>query len=423
MSYFELLNKFYRLNRYSKFKYNLDATLELSKACGNPHKKINPIHVTGTNGKGSTVYKIAQVLKDNNLKTGFFTSPHLSTFRERIQINNTFISREYIEEYLKFVFNGIDKGKFRCSFFEALTIMAYKYFSETNVDMAVIEVGIGGRMDSTNILEHNLLAIITSIGLDHVEILGNSIEEILIQKAGIVKKNCPLLIGPEVPPVIPQSIAKDLGSPFYQVNNGSLRKSVFSNSERIAKRAIEIINEHHKMDLEVRPGIIEKNLLGRMEIVKQEFINKISLKNTPKQIIMDVGHNSAALKHCLENIKGYDKNSLIIVYGTSKLKDSAECLIVFSNYSDEIHIVQANNPRAKEIKHIHDDSMKVNIPVNFHANGNICGTLDNILKSDRNLSDKTVLICGSFFIMQEVRDYFGYQDEKDELFLNEYKSM
>lgn len=423
MSYPNLLAKLYNLNRTSRFKYNLDATLQLSQYFDNPHKRLNPIHVTGTNGKGSTVYKLSQILIDNNIKTGYFTSPHLSTFRERIRLNNDLIPKEFIVDFLGTVFEGIEKGRFQCSFFEALTVMAYKYFDSQGVDVAVIEVGIGGKMDSTNILEHNLLAIITSIGLDHCELLGGTKEEILIQKAGIIKKGCPVLIGPEVPRVIPYNIAKELNSDFYQVDSATLSDNLFSNSERIVTKAVGILNSHYGMGLDIRNEALSKNLSGRMEQVNPSLLAAKRLRNIPSRVYMDVGHNPAAIEHCLKHISCTHKDDLIVVYGTSKLKDSAETLRALNRHSNEVHLIQANNPRAKDVSLIVADGNKVGVGVNVYMNGNIECTLDRLFNSDKDLKDKTVLICGSFFIMEEVRDYFGYMDEKDGVFLNEFKSL
>ena len=182
---------FHRVGK-SAYKANLNNTITLDNYFKNPHKKFKTIHVAGTNGKGSVSHLIASILQDAGYKTGLFTSPHLKDFRERIKVNGLMITEEEVAEFID---NNIQIIKeVNPSFFELATIMAFEYFKNSKVDVAVIETGLGGRLDCTNIIKP-VLSIITNVSWDHNEILGNTLEKIAIEKAGIIKKHTPVILG------------------------------------------------------------------------------------------------------------------------------------------------------------------------------------------------------------------------------------
>jgi len=176
----------------SAFKKDLTNTLKLCEFLGNPHQKIKTIHVAGTNGKGSTSHMLAAILQTAGYKTGLYTSPHLKDFRERIKVNGNMCEEDYVVAFTERIQPMIESIK--PSFFEITVAMAFDYFTQQEVDIAVIEVGLGGRLDSTNII-HPELSIITNIGWDHMNLLGNSLEAISSEKAGIIKTNTPIVIG------------------------------------------------------------------------------------------------------------------------------------------------------------------------------------------------------------------------------------
>jgi len=184
-----ILEKLFKLQRLG-IKVGLDHTYELLNRCGNPHNKLKTIHIAGTNGKGSTAAILQSILRTAGLKVGLYTSPHLVSFNERIRVNGIPISDDFIIEFMKMLNDDIDEIK--STFFETTTVLAlYNFFIE-KVDVAIIEVGLGGRLDSTNVLEPNL-TIITSIDIDHQNILGETINEIAFEKAGIIKKDTPVI--------------------------------------------------------------------------------------------------------------------------------------------------------------------------------------------------------------------------------------
>lgn len=202
MDYQETLNwLFAQLPMYQRegqaaYKANLDNTLQLDEYFGHPHRQFKTIHIAGTNGKGSVSHMLASILQEAGYKTGLYTSPHLKDFRERIKINGEMVSKDYVIDFVeqnKELFAGI-----RPSFFEMTVAMAFKYFADQQVDIAVIEVGLGGRLDSTNIIQP-LASVITNISFDHMALLGNTLEKIAGEKAGIIKNDTPAIIGTRDP--------------------------------------------------------------------------------------------------------------------------------------------------------------------------------------------------------------------------------
>lgn len=227
--YTSILNKLYDVNKFSALKVNLD---NITKACeifGNPHKSTKYIHVTGTNGKGSVCKKLASVFEFSGFKTGLYISPHITTFRERIQVNSKFIEKQKIIEILKHIFDTCDRKSIKLTYFEYVTLLCFMYFKENNIDIAIMEVGLGGNLDSTNIISP-LLSVITSIGLDHMDSLGFTQEEIAEKKAGIIKPNIPCVIGPDCFPrkvFLAEAIKNN--SKIYVLNNSLNRKLLLEN--------------------------------------------------------------------------------------------------------------------------------------------------------------------------------------------------
>ena len=190
-SYSECIDYLFALER-AGIKYNLNNIKKLSKASSDPHKKYKSIHIAGTNGKGAAASMISSVLQESKYKTGLYTSPHIKDFRERIRVNGKVIPKSYVVKFTEKHYKLIEKIK--PSFFEATTAMAFKYFADSKVDFAVIECGLGGRLDSTNIIVPEI-SVITSISIDHSEYLGNTIKQITFEKSGIIKRNIPCVTG------------------------------------------------------------------------------------------------------------------------------------------------------------------------------------------------------------------------------------
>ena len=220
MTYKETLEFLFRaLPMFSKvgesaYKKDLTNTLSLCESIGNPQRKFKTIHIAGTNGKGSTSHMLASIFQTAGYKTGLYTSPHLKDFRERIKVNGEMCDEDFVIDFTKGILPMIQE--IQPSFFEITVAMAFEYFALQEVDIAIIEVGLGGRLDSTNIITPEL-SIITNIGWDHMNLLGNSLEEIAFEKAGIIKPSIPVVIGEytEITRPIFEKRALDESAPIY----------------------------------------------------------------------------------------------------------------------------------------------------------------------------------------------------------------
>ena len=242
MTYQETLDYLYnKLPMFSRigaeaFKKDITNTIVLCEALGNPQKRFKTIHVAGTNGKGSTSHMLAAVLQTAGYKTGLYTSPHLHDFRERIKVNGMLCDEGFVVDFTKRVMPLIDEIK--PSFFEITVAMAFEYFAQQEVDIAIIEVGLGGRLDSTNIIIPEL-SIITNIGYDHMNMLGDTLELIAFEKAGIIKPNIPVVIGEYLPETKPVFIDK------ATAENAPI---IFAQEKMYVS---EFTNEHHQLQVSV----------------------------------------------------------------------------------------------------------------------------------------------------------------------------
>ena len=278
----------------------LENMVLFNQKLGNPAGQIATIHVTGTNGKGSVVYKIAKALQESGYKTGMYVSPHISSFRERITINGEMISEEDVVRNLNHI-NEIEPSlPTSLTFFESVTGMAFNYFKEKKVDIAVIEVGLGGRLDSTNIINPEL-SVITSIGLDHQGILGSTITDIAREKAGIIKDGKPVVVGPSCPhqqvwqffidhPKI-YSIAGSHHSLYVPVVVDDYQHQSYDViNTAIARQALRTLNETSRGKFVVPADIIERATKGRPVCRFEEF-DLPNDRGESIHVILDVCHN------------------------------------------------------------------------------------------------------------------------------------
>ena len=236
MNYSETLDYLYsRLPMFSRigqvaFKKDLHNTIKLCESLGQPQNKFKSIHIGGTNGKGSTSHMLAAVLQEAGYKTGLYTSPHLIDFRERIRINGEMINESYVVEFTEEIKPLIEE--INPSFFEVTVAMAFSYFAQNSVDIAIIEVGLGGRLDSTNVITPEL-SIITNISLDHTNLLGNTVAEIAMEKAGIIKPKVPVIIGEY----------DDETAPIFKSKAAALNSTI-----EFADQQLEVLNPTYEND-------------------------------------------------------------------------------------------------------------------------------------------------------------------------------
>jgi dihydrofolate synthase/folylpolyglutamate synthase len=321
----------YQLKGASAYKEDLTNVILLADHLDNPHKKIKCIHVAGTNGKGSSSHMLASVLQEAGYKVGLYTSPHLKDFRERIKINGAEISEafvcEFIEQHKPF-FEAND-----LSFFEMTVGLAFEYFTEEKVDIAIIEVGLGGRLDATNIITP-LVSVITNIGIDHVQFLGNTLESIATEKAGIIKPGIPVVIGEyttETQPVFLAKAKENKAEIYFasdlilETEPSDLIGDYQEHNKKTVIQTFKILNEQTNFkvsDKNIKSGLLQvvKNtgLLGRWQQIGEN----------PK-VICDTAHNKNGLEIVLKQIQKETFNQLHIVLGVVNDKELNEVLPLF----------------------------------------------------------------------------------------------
>ena len=361
---------FHRVGK-SAYKANLNNTITLDNYFKNPHKKFKTIHVAGTNGKGSVSHLIASILQDAGYKTGLFTSPHLKDFRERIKVNGLMITEEEVAEFID---NNIQIIKeVNPSFFELTTIMAFEYFKNSKVDVAVIETGLGGRLDCTNIIKP-VLSIITNVSWDHNEILGNTLEKIAIEKAGIIKKNTPVILG---------EFQKNISHVFNNKANELKSELIWADKTFSVKKSIQtpdtmqmfrikynkeqvlnglktpLLGEYQKKNTATVLASVEKLknigfIINDKNIYKgfKNVINNTTLKgrwqilsNNPL-VICDIGHNVGGIKQNVTQLNKLKYETLHIVFGMVADKDFKKILKLLPKNAI-YYFTKANIPRAK----------------------------------------------------------------------------
>lgn len=328
MKYEEGLNYlFSKLPMYQRtgaaaYKKDIGNIIKACKILDNPHNKFKSIHIAGTNGKGSIAHMLASIFQEAGYKTGLYTSPHLKDFRERIKIDGQLISKK---DTLDFILKNKNQyEKIEMSFFEYTVAMAFDYFANENVDIAIIETGLGGRLDSTNIISPEI-SIITNIGYDHTNLLGNSLEEIAKEKAGIIKKNTPVIIGrkQEETEHIFKSEAKEKNSSIHFCRKNfnystDLKGEYQKENLNTALQAMKILN------LNINDDIISK---GLNNVVKNTGLNGRWQTIAKKPLtICDTGHNEDGIKNNIKQLKKLKFNKLHFVFGTVNDKDLRKIL-------------------------------------------------------------------------------------------------
>lgn len=329
------------------YKADLSNTIALCKALGNPEKKFKAIHIAGTNGKGSTSHFLAAILHYSGYKTGLFTSPHYIDFRERIKINGKMISKGTVTEFV--AKNKVNFKQIQPSFFEMSAGLAFEHFANEKVDIAVIETGMGGRLDSTNVVQPDL-CVITNIGFDHTQFLGDTLPKIAGEKAGIIKKGIPVVIGEsqyETDPVFIDTAHKK-NSPIYFADK--LLHVQYSHKEfgRVPAMKIEVQNEDNS-SIRLASGLIGdyqlKNILTVLQtvnvlrkqgydipkralrlgirnvIAKTKMMGRWQILNQQPLTICDSAHNEHGLRHVVEQLQSTPHKQLHIVLGVVSDKD------------------------------------------------------------------------------------------------------
>ena len=344
---FEQLPMFQQLG-VSAYKKDLTNTLKLASHLNHPEHTFKTVHIGGTNGKGSTSSLIASVLQQAGYKVGLYTSPHLLDFRERIRINGEEISKEFVVDFIENNKSFLEAN--RLSFFEMTVGMAFQYFSHQKVDVAIIEVGLGGRLDSTNIITP-LLSVITNIGWDHMNLLGNTLEEIAFEKAGIIKENIPVVIGEftnETKKVFEKE-AKLKNAPIYFAStiddipelDSDLKGNYQVHNKKTAYQALQLLKNHFSIaDDNIIKGFlsVEKNtgLKGRWTVLSEKPL-----------IVADTAHNKNGLEIVMTQVRQQKFDKLFMVFGVVNDKD-IDSILPYLPKNAEYFVAKPNVPRGLE---------------------------------------------------------------------------
>lgn len=403
----------------SAIKKDITNTAAFCRALDNPHLKFKSIHVGGTNGKGSTSHMIAAILQTAGYRTGLYTSPHLKDFRERIKVNGEMISEEAVIRF-------VDENKpyietIEPSFFEVTVAMAFDHFAKEQVDIAVIEVGLGGRLDSTNIILPEL-SVITNIGFDHMQILGDTLDKIAFEKAGIIKKGTPVVIGEYLPETLPvfKEKAEQEHSPIYfaqdifktefieghsstisvKVDKGTESdnleldltglyqlkniKTVLASVDELRKKGFIISESHVKTALKDVKGLT--GLMGRWQTLQKNPL-----------VICDTGHNEDGIKEVLKNIAITPHKQLHMVLGMVKDKDISKVLQLLPKQA----IYYFCAPDFERAKNPSELAAEAAI---YGLEGNHYDSIQKALETAKNNAkpDDLVFVGGSTFVVAEI---------------------
>ena len=407
-------------------KLGLENITKLTELLGNPQDCYKIIHVAGTNGKGSTSNMIHDVLMASGYKTGLFISPFLEEFTERIQVNKHHIDRESLARITSQVKEKIDimleQGYNHPTEFEVVTAIGFKYFQEQQIDFLILEVGMGGRFDATNVVKNTLVSVITSISYDHMEYLGNTLEKIAFEKAGIIKENSNVVIYPQSENIINtvKDVVKDKNAAVYTVDikniektRGNLtgqwfnylKKDVFNLPEikmnflgehqlynvLTALRTLEILKEsgYNVTEKSIEEGLAVCRFAGRFEILKENPV-----------IVVDGGHNINGIECFSKAVKeNFDGNKITLFFGMLKDKNPEDVLPYLVPLCKKIYTLTPNNPRAMKSDDLADlikkhYDIEVNALINYEE-------IINIVKNTNN--NDYIAFVGSLYMIGEVR--------------------
>lgn len=403
------------------YKKDITNTVLLCEAAGNPQNKIKTIHVAGTNGKGSVSHMLAAILQLAGYKTGLYTSPHLKDFRERIKVNGEFIKEEFIVSFVEKM-KSISE-EVNPSFFELTVVMALQYFAEEKVDIAIIETGLGGRLDSTNIITPEV-SIITNIGYDHVNILGDTLEKIAFEKAGIIKQNVPVIIGeslPETKNIFIEKAKQCNAEIVFAQDKFTITGSVLKNKELEVEVCDIDSGEKENYILDLNGIYQQKNLLTVLAAAHKlktlgfnvETGNSktalLSVKRTTglhgrwdvieqaPMIALDVAHNEDGIKQLLHQISLCEYDNLHIIFGIVNDKDANKILSLLPKNA-KYYFTKAQIQRALPEDELAEKAKRYNL------HGEKYTEVNEALKAALAKASKQdlIVVCGSVFVVGEV---------------------
>jgi dihydrofolate synthase/folylpolyglutamate synthase len=417
---------FTRLPMFSRigaaaYKADLSNTIRLCDSLDNPQQKFKSIHIAGTNGKGSVSHMLAAIFQTAGYKTGLYTSPHLKDFRERIKVNGEMIAEQAVIDFTEDIQPLIEE--IEPSFFEITVAMAFDHFVKERVDIAIIETGLGGRLDSTNIITPEL-SVITNIGWDHMNLLGDTLQKIAAEKAGIIKENVPVVISEVIPETkkVFEETARAKNAPLYIAShNRQVADWKWENHQLVITVAKEHSADHKEYQLDL-PGIYQaKNLLAVLEACQllhtkgwhiTDDIIHIALRKVKKLtglhgrweilhtqplVVLDVAHNVDGIKQLLQQIELTDHHHLHIITGMVKDKEIEKVLALFPKEAS-YYFTKAHIPRAIDENELAEKAREFGLKSIPFSDVNFA------LYSAANKAGKKdlIVICGSVFLAGEV---------------------
>jgi len=423
MTYGETLNYLYaNLPMFQRvgsvaYKKDLTNTLALCEELGNPHLKFKSIHIAGTNGKGSSSHMLAAILQTAGYKTGLYTSPHLKEFTERIRINGIEINQEFVISFVERITPAINR--IQPSFFEITVAMAFDYFATEQVGIAVIETGLGGRLDSTNVITP-LVSLITNISWDHKDILGDTLQKIASEKAGIIKRGVPVIISenqPEVESVFESKARASncnlrIASELYQVKRIAPDTYEVACKDQFEIYALDLLGSYQAKNIKGVLAVVDELQNQGFKISNHHIAQGLKsttmltgLKGRWQKIgdnpltICDTGHNEAGIKEILGQINEMKFNKLHWVFGVVKDKDISAILQLLPKDAT-YYFCQASIPRAMPANELKEQALLVGI------SGQVVNNVNEAIALARmnSLSNDLILVGGSTFVVAEIEN-------------------
>ena len=402
------------------YKKDLHNTIALLESLDHPERKFKSVHIAGTNGKGSSSHLLAAIFQSAGYKTGLYTSPHLYDFRERIKINGDMVSEDFVIEFVQTCLPTIEN--IEPSFFEVTVAMAFAWFAKQQVDIAIIEVGLGGRLDSTNVITPEI-SVITQIGKDHMNMLGNTLSAIAFEKAGIIKQGVPVVIGeihPETKPVFEeQAQLKQASLLFAEDYLPIIDIKQHSNSLDVTFKHSFLQPTTYTCDLpgwyqarNMRTVLTTTHILRELgwnlheEAVRTGLSNSKSINGlmgrwevlqSKPTVIADVGHNEDGIKVILEQLSKSTYKHLHIVFGMAKDKEIENVLQLLPKHAT-YYFTQASIPRALDAHVLRE------MAINHKLEGTTILSVNQALTTamQQASKDDLILVCGSIFIVAEI---------------------
>lgn len=405
---FSQLPMYHRIGA-AAYKADIQPTIDMMEALGNPELKFKSIHVAGTNGKGSVSHFLASILQEAGYKVGLYTSPHLVDFRERIRINGEMIPQQEVVDFVER--NRQLFADLKLSFFEMTVGMAFDYFAQEKVDIAVVEVGMGGRLDSTNVILPEL-SVITNIGLDHTQFLGDTLEKIAVEKAGIIKEGVPVVVGetqPETEPVF-RRIATEHFAPITFADQHYVVDDISRYTEELTGEyqkkniatvleAVEVLNSCSRFSIsnsQLQRGlsrvVTNTHLHGRWQTIATEPLT-----------ICETAHNEPGIRAMMDKLKSMDFKQLHLVYGCVNDKDFRSILHLLvaqftsSNFQFSFYFTQPSVPRRLPVADLQAAAGEMGIE------GPGYGNVKEAIAAARKVAghDDLVLVTGSIFLVAD----------------------